>query len=471
MDIEKIKLNRRLLLKAAGASAAAGLAMSSAATEKPTNSVGVVGADGKRVLPWSNWSGNQSCQPSRRLVPKNEEQVIEFVKNSTQKIRCVGAGHSFSALVPTDETLMSLARIRGIESIDKEKQQALIRAGSRLSSLGEPLWGEGLALGNMPDINTQALAGAIATSTHGTGKHLGTMSTSVTEMHVVTADGRQIVSSKEQNSEYFQALQTNLGALGVVTKAKLQLRDTYKLKEKVWAMPLEDGLAEVEAMRDNNRHFELYALPHADYVIAITHNETDEEITPPEETANGDAYEAFRLLSKVLDYIPFMKGSVINMGVRTIEPEERVDRSYSIFGNVRDIRFNEMEYSVPAEHGPACIKEILDTIKDKNLDIVFPIEYRYVKGDDVWLSPFYKRDCCSISCHNFHDKDYKEYFAAIEPIFWKYDGRPHWGKLHTLSAKEFTARYPMFNEFLKVRQELDPTGKFLNSHLQAALGV
>ena len=473
MDIEKIKLDRRMLLKAAG-TGAVGLAVSGCSEElksEPKAPAGIIGKDGKRVLPWSNWSGNQSCQPNLRLVPKSEEQVMELVKNSSQTIRCVGAGHSFSPLVPTDETLMSLARIRGIESIDKENKQALIGAGSRLATIGEPLWNEGLALTNMPDINTQALAGAVATSTHGTGKHLGTMSTAVAEVHLVTADGQKLVSNATQNAEYFNALRTNLGALGVVTKLKMELRENYKLRENVWPVKLDEAIESLEDLRDNNRHFEVYALPHADYMIAITHNETDEPETPPEATANGDAYEAFRLLSKVLNYLPFMKGTIINMGVRTIEPEERVGRSYEIFGNVRDIRFNEMEYSIPAEYGPKCIREILDTIKKKNIDIIFPIEYRYVQADNVWLSPFYQRDCCSISCHNFHDKDYKAYFAEIEPILLKYDGRPHWGKLHTLTAKEFTARYPMFNEFLKVRQELDPQGKFLNKHLKTAFGI
>ena len=130
-----------------------------------------------------------------------------------------------------------------------------------------------------------------------------------------------------------------------------------------------------------------------------------------------------------------------------------------------------MEYTVPAEVGPQCLREILQTIKKENIPVVFPIEARYIKGDDVWLSPFYQRDGFSISCHNFHDKDYKKYFAAIEPIFWKYDGRPHWGKIHTLDAKEFAARYERFDDFRRVRAEMDPHGLFLNDHLRKVLGI
>jgi len=161
-----------------------------------------------------------------------------------------------------------------------------------------------------------------------------------------------------------------------------------------------------------------------------------------------------------------MCNTIINSAASSIEPEEYAAKSYEIFSNLRDIRFNEMEYSIPAELGPKCLKEILDVIKEKDIDVIFPLEYRYVKGDDIWLSPFYGRDSCSISCHNFHDLDYKKYFALVEPILLKYDGRPHWGKINTLGHNELMARFPRMKDFLEVRKEIDPEGKFLNSYLK-----
>ena len=142
-----------------------------------------------------------------------------------------------------------------------------------------------------------------------------------------------------------------------------------------------------------------------------------------------------------------------------------------VYANVRNVRFNEMEYSVPAEHGPACLREILKLITDKDLRTWFPIEYRYVKADDIPLSMFEGRDSCSISVHQHYAMDHHNFFAAVEPIFWKYAGRPHWGKLHTLNARTLQPLYPRWDEFTRVRRELDPSGKFLNAHLQSILGV
>jgi FAD/FMN-containing dehydrogenase len=67
--------------------------------------------------------------------------------------------------------------------------------------------------------------------------------------------------------------------------------------------------------------------------------------------------------------------------------------------------------------------------------------------------------------------DYHKFFAQIEPIFWKYDGRPHWGKLHTLNAHLLQQRYPLWKDFLAVREALDPGGKFLNAHLRSVFGI
>ncbi len=476
MNINKIRLDRRTILKAAGVGAGLSVGMGPNARVNASDTniknvtqsgvAAVLGNNGKPVLPWSNWSGNQHCQPTQRETPRNEEQVVRSIKGARQPIRCVGAGHSFSPLVPTSDTLMSLARLRGIEKIHEETQEVDIWAGTRLAQIGKPLWDAGLGLINMPDINTQGLAGAIATSTHGAGYRLGSMSSYVTRMRMVTAAGEIVECSATENPELFNAARNNLGALGVVTQLRLQARDSYKLSEYSWMMKLEEGLERAEELRDTNRHFEFYALPHADHILGLTLNETDKPIPEQEREGNGDAYETFRTLSQVVDVVPFLRRFIINTGASTVEPEEKIGRSYDVFGNLRDIRFNEMEYSVPAEYGVQCLKEILDTIKRENIDIMFPLEYRYVKQDDVWLSPFYQRDSCTISCHNFHDREYKKYFAAIEPVFLKYEGRPHWGKIHTLGARELAARYPMWNEFQRVRKEMDPQGLFLNSHLK-----
>lgn len=467
MNLSKLRLNRRDLLKAATLGVAAQSLAGCGAGEPAGPDVQVTFAD-NGVLPWSNWSGNQSCQPTRREVPRTEEELCELLKGSTGKIRFVGSGHSFSPLVPTPETLISLAAMRGVISVDPQTGDASIWAGTRLAQVGEPLWEQGRGLFNQPDIDAQALAGAIATSTHGTGATLGSLSSDVTRLRLVTASGEILECSQEQNEDLFNAARTSFGALGAISQVGLRTREAYKLREHTWMMPLQEGLERAAQLRDQHRHFEMYALPHGDYIQGITLDETD---APDSPTVVNSSEAEFRKVAKVIEALPFMRSLIINTAARGVDPEERIGRSYRIFGNVRTTRFNEMEYTVPAEQGPACLAEILDTIQRDKIDVIFPIEYRYVQADDIWLSPFYRRQGCAISCHNFHDRDYKKYFAAVEPIFWKYQGRPHPGKIHTLQAQQLSQLYPRWNDFLRIRRELDPQGRFLNDHLQQVFGV
>lgn len=475
MNFDNINIDRRSFLKTATAIGAAS-ALTTGCSDAPNPYApvlpnGSVDKDGNVIPPWSNWSGNQSSSPTARLLPQDTTQLSQMIKDSTQRIRLVGAGHSFSGLVPTNESLMSLAYFTGINNIDTKTKQFDAASNTFLATVGEQLWDKGLSLENMPDINTQTFGGAIATSTHGTGMNFGSMSSTVTEMTLVNGLGEELTCSATKNSELFNAARCNIGTLGAITSMRIQATDKYYLREKSWMMKLEEGLERIEALRDTHRNFEAYALPYADYILGIAIDDIPESQLQTQKTVNGDAYETFRMLSNVIDYAPFLRSFIVNKGASSVEEEVRTGRNYEIFGNLRDIQFNEMEYSIPAEHGVACLREILTTIKKKNIPVIFPLEYRYVKSDNIWLSQFYQQDSCAISVHNFHDKDYKKYFAEIEPIFWKYNGRPHWGKIHTLDAKKQQTLFPRFNDFLEIRQAMDPKNIFTNDHINHVLGL
>ncbi len=471
MSYPATKINRRQLLKTVGAGLATATFLPACSQQEDTatkisKAPRVIGANGRPVLPWSNWSGNQQCQPTERHVPRSDQQLSKLIKSTEQSIRCVGSGHSFSPLVPTEETLISLARFRGIKEVNAQTKEVKFGAGTLLGQIGDPLWEHGLALNNMPDINTQSLAGAIATSTHGTGPKFGSLSDDVTALTLMTASSKSVSCSHNDNPDLFNAARANLGALGVVTDVTLKVRDSYKLEEKQWFLHNDEAHPMIEKLRDESRHFELYAFPHGDYSLLITIDETDKPIL--DEVDQGASGDAILELKKWTERLPWLRSYFVNSGLKDASKhvETRVNRSYKVFGNLRNVRFNEMEYSVPAERGVECLQEILAVINKQDLDVVFPIEYRYVKADDIWLSQFYQRDSCAISCHNFADRDYKKYFAVLEPIFLKYDGRPHWGKIHTLNAEQFANAYPRWEDFKRLRADVDPKGMFLNRHIK-----
>ena len=150
-----------------------------------------------------------------------------------------------------------------------------------------------------------------------------------------------------------------------------------------------------------------------------------------------------------------------------VKPTTFVDWSSKIFPTPRNTKFNEMEYQIPAEHGIACLQEVLAALKKSQYPTFFPVEFRFVKGDDIWLSPFYQRDSVSISIHQFHKQEPRLLFDLIEPILQKFQGRPHWGKMHTMNSAQLSVLYPKWNDFMLIRQQLDPTEKFLNPYLES----
>lgn len=418
-------------------------------------------------IAWENWSGAQKSIPKSSIQPQNLEQLMDVVQ-SHPKIRMVGAGHSFSPLAKTTDTLVSLDHLKGILDIDAERCQSTVQAGTRLFDLGEKLASFDQALINQGDIDRQSLAGAISTGTHGTGLELPCLSALVTRFELLTAQGELIQCSAEQNSEIFQAGRVSLGSLGVLTHVQLQNRPMYKLKEQTRLCPLKDVLQNMQQWQYKHRHIEFWAFSHADQVILKTLDETEDNLQPRKEQWLDDdvllklCAELTRLFPPLNPWLQKLLGVFVN-------PSMSVDWSSRIFPSARNTKFNEMEYQIPLQHGMNCLDEILHTLRRHKVPMFFPLEYRLVRGDDIWLSPFYQQDSASISVHQFYKQDYQVIFKLVEPIFFKYGGRPHWGKLHSLNARQLQNVYPKWQGFLKIRQELDPKQKWLSPELQQIL--
>ena len=434
---------------------------------------GLARAARERLIPWRNWSGAQTCIPAARLAPASEAELADLLKTTRDMVvRPVGSSHSFSTLVPTDGKIVSLNNFTGLISHDPATLQAEFWAGTPMSQMGEPLLKVGQALPNMADIDYQTLAGAISTSTHGTGPKFGSYSTNVVGLRLITANGEILDLDKNHQGELFNAARVSLGSLGVITRVKLQNRKAFRLHQKQWVQNTDELLEDVPRLMKENDHFEFNPILHSDVSLAQVQNETTDPRTLTKESGgDGDKVGKLAMANTYLRNHPDAHASLLNFLVKHLDFPDVIDASFRVFANVRDQRFNEMEYEIPAEAGPACVREVLKTIREQNLNSYIPLEYRYVKADDIPLSMFSGRDSCAISVHQYYDLDYHNFFAQIEPIFWKYEGRPHWGKLHTLNAAQFSKLYPRWKEFLDIRRALDPAGKFLNGHLRSVFGI
>lgn len=428
---------------------------------------------------WSNWSGWVRATPSAMLSPASEGELAGIVRDARGPVRVVGSGHSFTPLCQTDGTLLSLDRMQGIVGVDRDACRATVRAGSKIHALGRPLHDAGVGLKNQGDIDRQAIAGAVGTGTHGTGPTLGSLSSEVQAFRLVTAQGEVLACSPTENAEIWEGGRTSLGVLGVFSEITLGVAPAYRLKERNWVMPAADCWRQIGQLKDAHRHFEFFWFPMADAVVAKTLDVTDEPVRDPIDCARMQArgeqgswdQRVFETGCQAARLLPGLSGPLQRFFTRgAMGAGERARWSHEIFPSARTVLFNEMEYSVPAANGVDCIREVAEVIRSRNISGVFPIEFRFVKADDIWLSPFYKRDAATISVHQYTGQDYKPLFDAVEPVFWKYGGRPHWGKLHSLRAGQLSRLYPMWDRFQALRRRLDPDAKFLNTYLRDVMG-
>lgn len=432
----------------------------------------------KTTTTWSNWAGNVQCSPEGIFYPRNEEEVQKLILSAVdlgKNIRVVGSGHSFSQLIQTDSMIVSLDHMSGIINLNKEAKEATVWAGTKLKDLGELLFSRGLAQENLGDIDVQSIAGATATGTHGTGVKFGNISTQILGFTLVTGTGEIIHCTKESNSDLFNAGCISLGALGIITRLQLRLRDSYKLEYVSKKSTLEETLSNLEKLNNENRNFEYYWMPYTNKIQHRISNETNEPIKDNRVKKYFNQVILENTTFKFLCTIgTWFKSSFIRInkiiGV-LVNEDRKINHSHRVYASLRRVRFKEMEYNIPAEHFPTVMRKVDALVRENKYRVFFPVECRFVKGDDLWLSPAYKRDSAYMAFHVYYKTPHDPYFTDIEKLMMEYDGRPHWGKMHTRTAKNLRTTYPKWDDFQAIRKSCDPHGVFLNPYLKRVFGV
>ncbi|MFD6857488.1 D-arabinono-1,4-lactone oxidase [Rhodococcus sp. NPDC060090] len=431
---------------------------------------------------WQNWARTERSNPQRFDTPESTDELAAVVARSAEQgrhVKAVGAGHSFTGAAVTDGTLLSLDRMTGIETVLPTATGALVsvRAGTRLHDLSEQLWALGLALPNLGDVDVQSVAGAISTGTHGTGAGFTGLAAQVRAVTTVLADGSVVECSPAHQPELFEVSRLGIGAVGVLSSVTFDCVAAFRLRAHEAPGSLHETL---DSLDDRLRadHFEFYWFPHTDGVL--TKSNTRLPGTTPvdpvgrirgfvdDEVLSNGVFNAFQHLGT---RVPTLIPGLNSVSSRALSERTYTDRSHRVFASNRRVRFKEMEYAIPVDALPAVLDEIAAWLRRSALKIGFPVEVRFAAADDVWLSTAHGRDTAYVAVHQFHRGEHREYFSAVEAIARAVGGRPHWGKLHGLTAAELSEAYPRFDDAVAVRDRVDPQRVFDNAYLQRVLGA
>lgn len=431
---------------------------------------------------WCNWSGRLRYRPAAVVTPADTAEVAAVVSAAVRdghRVKAVGAGHSFSEIALGDgrTVLLRTDRLTRPLAVDATTGLVTVQGGMPLGRLNALLAEYGLAMENLGDIDRQTIAGAISTSTHGTGVRFGSIATQVRGLELVLADGTVLRCSTDEHPDVFDHARVGLGALGIVTAVTLQCVPAFALHAVEEPMPLERALDGLDELVDGNDHFEFFWFPHTS--TALTRRNTrlpaDTELRPigrfrgwfDERLMTNIAFGA---LQRVGAAVPRAVPAITRFATAALSRRDYVDESRHVFASQRDVRFNEGEFAFGREHCADVLREVRRWVDAHDEPVSFPLEVRFVAGDDIPLAPTTGRASAYVAFHQYSRMPYQRYFDAMDSILGAVGGRPHWGKQHGLDAAALRPKYPRFDEFVALRDRLDPNGVFSNAYLDRVLG-
>jgi FAD-linked oxidoreductase len=406
------------------------------------------------------------------------QRAVQAAAASGLRVKPVGSGHSFTGIAVAPDVQLELADLSGVIDADAAGGRVTFGAGTPLHRMPRLLAPYGLAMANLGDIDHQTISGAISTGTHGTGAAFGGLSTQVVAATLVTGTGELVRVSETERPELLPAVRLGLGALGVLVDVTLQLVPRFVLHAVEHREPLDDVLDGWTTRVRGADHFEFYWFPHTATALTKTNTRLpgDAPRTPLGRTsrwiddellANG-VYRGICALGRAVPSVtPFIARRI----ARLTGSRDFSDLSPAVFTTHRNVRFTEMEYAVPLEAVPSAFREVRALIERRGWRVSFPVEVRAAAPDDVWLSTAYGRETGYLAVHRYFREDPKQYFDGVEAIMREHGGRPHWGKLHSQDAASLRAVHPRFDDFVRVRDELDPERRFANPYLDRVLGA
>jgi xylitol oxidase len=407
----------------------------------------------------TNWAGNYTYSAARLHEPESIDQLQEIVR-SVPRLRVLGSRHSFNDLADTSADLVSLARLPRVLDIDRSSDTVTIDGAVRYGDLCPALDAAGYALPNLASLPHIAVAGACATSTHGSGDRLGSLATTVSGLELLSADGEQRTFSRDRDGDEFDGMVVSLGALGVVTTLTLQLEPAFRMRQDVYErLQLRTGLDhldEITASADSVSLFTAWRAPEFDQVW-LKRRVTDGEAFEPPQTFFGTTI-ATRQRHPIVGMPPEACTPQLGVPGPWYErlPHFRMDATPSAGNELQS------EYQVPRHLAVEALRA-LDPLRDRIGPLVQVSEIRTIAADGLWLSPSFGRDSVAIHFTWLPDWDaVARLLPLIEEALAPFEPRPHWGKLFAIPAEELRARYPDRDRFVALARSLDPNGTFRN---------
>lgn len=410
-----------------------------------------------------NWAGNITFSAQNVFYPDSVEKVQELVKQSP-KLRVLGSRHSFNPIADSPHTMLSTRELNKVLSLDEEALTVTVESGITYGALCAWLEEKGFALHNLASLPHISVAGSVATATHGSGVGNGNLSTAVTMLEIVLADGSIVRLSRDQEGDQFAGVVVGLGAFGVVTKLTLAIKPRFQMRQYVYEhLPLAQLTQHFHQVMSAAYSVSLFTDWQQDsinevWIKAMVGEGTDFQQTPVFFGATAAVHNLHPIAGVSAENCTDQLGLVGSW-------YDRLPHFKMGFMPSNGVEL-QSEYFVPGHHAVDALQAIAALGKQIGPHLLIS-EIRSIAADDLWLSPCYQQHC--IAFHftwKQHIEEVMQLLPVIEGALAPFHARPHWGKLFTMPPQVLAERYEKMAAFQQLAAQYDPQGKFRNPFLE-----
>jgi xylitol oxidase len=413
-----------------------------------------------------NWAGNFEFSTDQVFTPTSVDEVQKLVKDK-KNLRALGTRHCFNRIADSKNNLISSASMNKVISLDEKKKQVTVEGGIKYGELAPWLDKKGFALHNLASLPHISVAGSISTGTHGSGVHNGNLSTAVSALEIVTANGGLIQLSREKDGEQFHGAVVALGALGWVTKVTLDVQPRFDMKQYVFEkLPLSQVKENFDKIMSAGYSVSLFTDWQTENINEVWIK--CKTIGDADYSGKSDFFGA-TAATKNMHPIAALSAENCTEQMGVAGPWYERLPHFKMGFTPSSGKELQSEYFVPHHHAVEAILAI-QKLGKKIGPHLFITEIRSIAADDLWISPCYKRD--SITIHFTWKQEWesvKQLLPEIESALAPFKPRPHWGKLFTMSPETLASRYERMNDFKKMVAHYDPKGKFRNDFMNTYL--
>ena len=423
-----------------------------------------------------------SVEVARIEAPTSTPAVAAAVRSWPGKVAVGGGRYSMGGQVAVSGGLhLDMRSMRSLVWLRAADRVARVQAGMRWRDLQDLLEPSNLAVTTMQSYANFTIGGSVSVNAHGRYVGHGPVGNSVRALQLVLADGSVVEADRERNSDVFRAAIGGYGAVGVITEVELDLADNLRIERVVTELSIDDYVRyferEVLGGDASVLHNADLLPPHFDRPVCVTWRKSSKPLTDGRRlTPRNQDYATERKMLWAVTEVPGasrLRKSVVHpiqmahAAVKWLNCEASLDVAELEPRSRRETTYVLQEFFVPKRGFAPFAKELAAALRRHQVEAL-NISIRHSPADALSLLPWAKEDVFSFVLY-FKQRTHAQardtvgrWTRELIDLAIGHGGRYYLPYQLHATAEQFSRAYPEALQLRRVKDKLDPSGKFTN---------